>query len=142
MIKANSYHLCILGLSGHNLQRPSKELVDAFYQINQNWLEGSLILDYNGTLKRPLIEFYTYNKSNQETKYILELYGNERYISESTADKQINIDQNITTFKVTLSDEQHTTAIDQGNENYGNVKRVSIHSQLTIEPREMDATSK
>jgi hypothetical protein len=130
----------LIGTPGHAVQRPSTELVDLFYEMNKKCLIGPVIMDYNSLLKPPLLEFYTYPQAVRGGKYFVEFYGKERYISRIMDEVGINIDQNITQLRITLTDDQ--LSINTKNYVYPEVKTIAIHSQLTRTPRENDSKSR
>jgi hypothetical protein len=74
----------------------------------------------------------------------VEFYGKERYISKTMTSVEVNINKNITNLKITLTDEQETVqlATIRNNDVYPAVKRVIIHSQMTITPMENDEKSR
>ncbi len=134
----------LTGLPGDDVQRPSPQMIDTFYEVHKNWLIGPVIMDYNSILNPPLLEFYTYSQPVRGGKYSVEFYGKERYISKTMTSVEVNINKNITNLKITLTDEQETVqlATIRNNDVYPAVKRVIIHSQMTITPMENDEKSR
>jgi hypothetical protein len=117
--------------------------------MNNKWLVGPVVMDYNSLLKTPVLEFYTYPQSVRMGKYSLELYGKKRYIATTMADVPINIDEKIAQLHITLNDDQQlTTTNDQlslyeaSDITYPKVTKITIHSQMTRLAAEEDKKSR
>ncbi|CAF1534124.1 unnamed protein product [Rotaria magnacalcarata] len=109
------------------VQSPPPELVYSLNDLNGQWIDGPVIMDYNFRLDPPLFEFYTYSQPSFDGKYIVEFYDRKRYITPMN--DMINIDKNITTLKITLHDDQ--LVVNEPLITYPNVTAINIHSQIT-----------
>ena len=123
------------GLLGNNVQRPSNEFIDSFYEIHKNWLIGPVMMDYHRAFNTPSLEVYTYPQPVRGGKYSSELYGSERYVTRGTVGAEEHLHKGITQLKITLTDQQ---LLVRENNVYPAVKSITIHSQMTTPPMEND----
>ncbi|CAF3357553.1 unnamed protein product [Rotaria socialis] len=118
------------------VQSPPPELVYSFNDLNGQWIDSSVIMDYNFRLDPSLFEFYTYSQPSLDGKYIVEFYDKKRYIT--AMNDMINIDKNITKLKITLHDDQ--LVANEPPITYPNVTSINVHSQITTIAAENDTT--
>ena len=129
-----------VGYSNNVVQCPPTDLIDSFQFLNNQWLDGPLVMDYNSLLKRSILEVYTNRQSKRIRKCALELYGRKRHVATTMADNSANIDRKITYLHVTLNDDQFPSYDIDGC--YPKVSRLIILSQMTRSPTEEDKKSK
>ncbi|CAF5047027.1 unnamed protein product [Rotaria sp. Silwood1] len=116
-------------------QSSLSELVYLFNDMNRQWINSPIIIDYNFQSDPPLHEFYTYSQPSHDGKYIVEFYGTKRHIAPSN--DAINIDKNMTRLKITLNDDQ--LLANEILTIYPKVTAINVHSQMTTITIENDS---
>jgi len=112
----------------NEVERPTIDFLRSFYELNQQWLNGLIVMDFHSKIKPKSIEFYTSSQHLTDGKSSTEFYGKQRFIIGDSTKKDFQFNKTIKHLKLTLTDDFNFS--DQ-YEIYPKIESIHIHSQFT-----------